>query len=558
MSQNLLHFHSFKSDISKVDRPKKFTFPFYYEPHNLARIATNELQEYLKLQTDFKHNFGLNSNEDGLPIGKMFGVLVVENGKQELGYLAAFSGKLSDESLPQKFVPPIFNILDKEGFYKKGEREQHQLSLKISEIENNIDYHNKYKLLNDKIAFVEKDLKSQRDKMKLAKKDRRSRKTNALKELNKEELELFNEKLKQESLNDQFLYRELVEYRNEELLKLKNDFNVYEDQLKELKSKRKNKSIKLQQKIFDQYQFLNQYKEKKDLHEIFHDQVIPGGAGECSAPKLLQYAFAHQLKPIAMAEFWWGKSPDSEIRKHKYFYPACRGRCKPILKHMLQDIEMDENPITQQLIQPEKIKIIYEDEAIFIINKPIELLSVPGKTISDSVQTRMGNLYPNLQGPLIIHRLDMSTSGIMILAKNKEVHKAIQSQFIKREVKKRYVALLDGIIEENEGEINLPLRVDLTDRPRQMVCNKFGKNALTKWKVINKINNKTRIHFFPKTGRTHQLRVHASHPLGLNTAIVGDDLYGKVENRLHLHAEYISFKHPLTKKEISFEVQADF
>ena len=259
-----------------------------------------------------------------------------------------------------------------------------------------------------------------------------------------------------------------------------------------------------------------------------------------------------------MAEFWWGKSPNSEIRKHKNFYPACQGRCKPILTHMLEGIEMEENPMLENSSNEKDIKIIFEDDAIVVLNKPAELLSVPGKEINDSVLVRVKNLYPNATGPLIVHRLDMSTSGIMLFTKTKKANKILQNQFIERTIKKRYVALLDGIIKENEGEINLPLRVDLDDRPRQLVCDIYGKPAKTKWKVIDRKNNTTRIHFYPITGRTHQLRVHASHSLGLNTPIMGDDLYGKKSNRLHLHAEFIEFTHPITKKKTSFTVDSNF
>ena len=284
----------------------------------------------------------------------------------------------------------------------------------------------------------------------------------------------------------------------------------------------------------------------------------PAGSGECSAPKLLQYAFANDLKPITMAEFWWGKSPNSEIRKHKNFYPACQSRCKPILTHMLKGVDLEENKMLEGLSEEKELEIIFEDDVLIVINKPAEFLSVPGKEISDSVYTRMKKKFPDATGPLIVHRLDMSTSGILVLTKTKEANKILQSQFIKRTIKKRYVALLDGNLQENEGIIKLPLRVDLDDRPRQLVCFKHGKPAETRWKVIQRENNKTRVHFYPITGRTHQLRVHASYFNGLNAPIIGDDLYGKKANRLHLHAEFIEFFHPKTKEKISFSIPPEF
>jgi tRNA pseudouridine32 synthase/23S rRNA pseudouridine746 synthase len=259
-----------------------------------------------------------------------------------------------------------------------------------------------------------------------------------------------------------------------------------------------------------------------------------------------------------MAEFWWGISPNSEVRKHKNYYPACQSRCKPILTHMLKGVEMDKNLLIENLAEQQKLEIIFEDDVILVVNKPSEFLSVPGKEIKDSVYSRIRKQYPNATGPLIVHRLDMSTSGILLLTKTKEDNKILQSQFIKRTIKKRYVALLDGSLTEKNGVINLPIRLDIDDRPRQLVDFTNGKPAETKWTVVAQKDNKTRVHFFPITGRTHQLRVHAAHKDGLNTPIIGDDLYGKKQDRLHLHAEYIEFEHPTTKEKMSFTVAPDF
>jgi tRNA pseudouridine32 synthase/23S rRNA pseudouridine746 synthase len=219
---------------------------------------------------------------------------------------------------------------------------------------------------------------------------------------------------------------------------------------------------------------------------------------------------------------------------------------------------MDPNLLLDNLSEKQELEIIYEDEVLIVVHKPAEFLSVPGKEIKDSVYTRMKERYPDATGPLIVHRLDMSTSGILILTKTKEANKVLQSQFINRTIKKRYVALLDGILSEDSGKIKLPLRVDLEDRPKQLVDFIYGKPAETAWKIINKESGKTRVHFYPITGRTHQLRVHAAHKNGLKTPIVGDDLYGIKKNRLHLHAEFIEFLHPSTKEKMSFTVQATF
>ena len=328
-----------------------------------------------------------------------------------------------------------------------------------------------------------------------------------------------------------------------------------------LKKYRKIQSKELQERVFDNYNFLNMNGVKKKLKVLFsengHGQPA-SGTGDCAAPKLLQYAFSHSLKPIALAEFWWGRAPESEIRQHGNFYGACQGKCQPILAHMLEGMKIDDNPL---LINPaiyKTLEIVYEDELLVIINKPEGLLSVPGKNIEDSVYSRMKKLYPMATGPLIIHRLDMSTSGLMVIALTKKSHKILQQQFIMRTVKKCYVAVLDGLLVEDEGIIDLPLRVDLDDRPRQLVCYDYGKPAKTRWQVIERYSEQTKVYFYPITGRTHQLRVHSAHISGLGLPIEGDELYGKGSDRLHLHAEKLEIKHPFTKCKMVFQAKATF
>ena len=554
------HFQYFKTDISRIQLPEKFTFPFYYEPHPLAKIATKEIQEYLESQTDFEHNFGLDVPNTDLPIGKMFGVLIVQNQQNEIGYLAAFSGKLADKSLPEKFVPPVFNMRTEGSFYIKGEVEIDEINAQLSLIKSNeryLDVKKSFKKLTESIAI---DLEYQRKKMKLSKSDRKLRKKNKISLLSELEFKNLTKKLMQESYNDQFFYKELLEYYEAKSEKAGKELVFFEDKITRLKKERKEKSNYLQQTLFSKYAFLNQQKELKNLLDIFNDPTIkpPAGSGECSAPKLLQYAFANGLKPISMAEFWWGISPNSSVRQHKNYYPACQSRCKPILTHMLEGMKMDSNLLLENLSEKQELKIIYEDDVLIVVNKPTEFLSVPGKEISDSVYSRIKEKYPKATGPLIVHRLDMSTSGILVLTKTKEANKVLQSQFINRTVKKRYVALLDGNLVENSGKIKLPLRVDLDDRPKQLVDFVHGKNAETIWEIIRREKGKTRVYFYPITGRTHQLRVHAAHKDGLNTPIFGDDLYGKKTNRLHLHAEFIEFLHPSTNEKMSFTVDAEF
>ena len=554
------HFQYFKTDISGIQLPEKFTFPFYYEPHSLAKIATEEIQKYLESQTDFKHNFGLDTTKTDLPIGKMFGVLIVQNQKNKVGYLAAFSGKLADKSLPEKFVPPVFNMRTEGSFYIKGELEIDKINAQLTLLKSNEHYLDLKKSFKKLTQAIAEDLENQRKKMKLSKSDRKLRKKKSISVLSELEVKNLTKKLMQESYNDQFFYKELLEYYETKSKKEGKEVVVFENKIALLKKERKEKSNYLQQTLFSKYAFLNPQKELKNLLDVFNDPAIkpPAGSGECSAPKLLQYAFTNDLKPISMAEFWWGISPNSAVRKHKNYYPACQSRCKPILTHMLQGLKLDPNLLLENLSEKQELKIIYEDDVLIVVNKPAEFLSVPGKEITDSVYSRIKEKYPTATGPLIVHRLDMSTSGILLLTKTKEANKVLQSQFINRTVKKRYVALLDGNLSENSGKIKLPLRVDLDDRPKQLVDFVHGKNAETDWEIIRREHGKTRVYFYPITGRTHQLRVHAAHKNGLNTPIFGDDLYGKKTTRLHLHAEFIEFFHPSTNEKISFTVDAEF
>ncbi|NDF60304.1 MAG: RluA family pseudouridine synthase, partial [Crocinitomicaceae bacterium] len=369
------------------------------------------------------------------------------------------------------------------------------------------------------------------------------------------------QQLAKESINEQYHLKKYTQTRNIELEELKKELDNYLDKINQAKEARKNKSALLQQQLFENYSFLNAYGTTKDLCSIFEATTQlkpPAGAGECAAPKLLQYAFENNLHPITMCEFWWGESPKSEIRVHKEFYPACRGKCEPILSHMLNGLNVDENPLLKNPGINKEIKIVYEDDELLVINKPEEFLSVPGKNIEDSVYSRMKLKYPNATGPLIVHRLDMSTSGLMLIAKTKEVHKHLQHQFLKKTIKKRYEAILDGILPTQNGTIELPLRVDLDNRPMQLVCYEFGKSAKTIWETVSSKNGKTKVYFYPITGRTHQLRVHAAHQLGLKAPIVGDDLYGKKSDRLYLHAGKIEFKHPISKQNLIIELPANF
>lgn len=553
-------FKTFHRDVENIPLPDRFTFPFYYEPHPLSVIAAEELQDFLEEQ-NLGHNFGMQEGQDGLVIGKMFGVLVVQNQSGTLGYLAAFSGKLAGSNHHPGFVPPVFDILEQNSFFLQEEEQLNVINRRIEELEADSDYLQLLEKYQSESETLRQEIDDFRAFMIDRKRMRKKRREESREMLSDLEFEQLLEELKQESLKYQWDLKFLMNKSNIRINEIESELGRFTREISDLKEERKRRSGLLQQRVFDNYYFLNKAGEMKSLGEIFssvQDAKPPAGAGECAAPKLLHYAFTHNLKPIALAEFWWGEAPKSEIRKHKQFYPACRGKCEPILGHMLKGIELDENPMLSNPAEGKELEIIHEDEAIIIVNKPPEFLSVPGKNIKDSVYQRIGTMFPDASGPLIVHRLDMSTSGLMVLAKTKSAHKNLQRQFLKHQVEKRYLALLDGILNENKGFIDLPLRLDLDDRPKQLVCFEHGKPAQTRWELVELRNGKSLIRFYPITGRTHQLRVHAAHPLGLNTPIVGDDLYGQKKNRLHLHAEYIEFNHPASKERIYFKLLPTF
>lgn len=537
--------------IRDIKIPDRFNYPHNYEPHPLCRIAADELKNYIS------NHFG---SEFDFKTGKMFGVLVVEDAEGKPGYLSGFSGKLNNSNQYSKFVPPVFDMLDDDGFYRKGEQQLNQINRKIEALENLPEYTELNNNLEKCSLESVLEISAFKKQMKQNKSDRKQLRETKRQQLMDQDYQEFKKKLIRQSNLDQFKFKILKRSWKREIDRMTEQTELIKTQIKLLKKERKDKSNQLQDRLFEQYTFLNKDGKEKSLGEIFKETVFekpPSGAGECATPKLLQYAFKNHLKPIVFAEFWYGPSPESEIRKHTNFYPACSGKCRPILKHMLNGMPVDENPVFSELSKEKQLKIVFEDDSIIVVNKPNELLSVPGIEIQDSVYTRLQEKSKDFE-PLTVHRLDMSTSGLMVVAKTKEAHKNLQNQFLKQSIKKRYTALLDGIPAATEGEINLPLRPDPLDRPRQQLDFKHGKKALTVWKLIREKDGKALVHFWPKTGRTHQLRVHSAHRLGLDTPIVGDELYGKPADRLHLHAAVLEFVHPTTGEMMRFEDEADF
>ena len=598
--------HRFTTSITDIPLPERFTYPFCYTPHPLCILAAKEVQSYLTRQTAWK---------DELRQGKMFGVLIVQTEHGETGYLAAFSGILAGKNLRPFFVPPVYDLLQPQGFFKIEEENISSINRNIRQLENDKAYAALSAELARTIRSAEDILATAKAQLKEAKTAREQRRKE--KELNaQEEAELIRESQFQKAE-----YKRLERSWKARITTLQTQTEDWERRISALKSERKTRSAALQQKLFEQFGMLNYRGEVKNLCEIFGQTVHktpPAGAGECALPKLLQYAYLHQLKPLAMAEFWWGDSPKNEIRHHGYYYPSCKGKCEPILQHMLQGLEVDENPLLNPVHEEEELEIVFEDEWLLVVNKPAGMLSVPGKAEDrDSVYHRLKKKYPEATGPMIVHRLDMATSGLLLVAKTKEVHQDLQAQFANRSIKKRYVAVLDGAIIKTEketkpiaekailiaketvltkktakaertgntGRIELPLCLNPLDRPRQMVSSEHGKEAITEYQIIseseritsesentfnesnridesersiNESRKYTRIIFYPLTGRTHQLRVHAAHPEGLGCPILGDELYGKKADRLYLHAEYIEFRHPIYGDILCIQKEADF
>ncbi|PLC57547.1 RluA family pseudouridine synthase [Photobacterium carnosum] len=549
------HFTRFIAAIDTLPLPERFTFPFCYTPHPLCVLAAQELQQHIATQHHWQHNFGLG-NDDA--IGHMFGVLLVQNQQGEIGYLSAFSEKIANQTHLPHFVPPVFDDRNIDPAIKAQQVLIDEVTTKITAIESKPSYiqlQQQYQVAQDHAELASESFRLQ---MIEQRKQRKLQRVTAEKSNDSEFMTQEFHRLARESAFDKHQQKAIRQQWTQTLSEISDKLQADTATLTLLKAEYETLTALLQQHRYAQYQFLNQDGKTKDLNALFRDQTPPQGAGDCAAVKLLQYAFKQHLTPLAMAKFWWGASPAAQIRKHKYFYEACKNKCEPILQHMLAGLDIDANPLLQNPAEGKELEIVYQDDAMVVINKPAEFLSVPGKTITDSVYSRMQTMFPNSNSPLIVHRLDMATSGLIVIALTKDTHKALQQQFINRTAEKRYVALLDGIVEQDCGEINLPMRVDLDDRPRQLVCYEYGKPALTKWQVLERKDGKTKVYYYPKTGRTHQLRIHSAHKNGMNMPIFGDDLYGQKANRLHLHAQYLGLTHPVTGEPMIFEVDADF
>jgi tRNA pseudouridine32 synthase/23S rRNA pseudouridine746 synthase len=335
--------------------------------------------------------------------------------------------------------------------------------------------------------------------------------------------------------------------------------------LRALDEARTARSRTLMRQIQDSYHFSNARGEMRALRALFAPAEPPAGAGDCAAPKLLAHAYRLGLTPLALAELWWGAPAPTGDRRAGVFYAACRGKCLPILTHMLEGLPVDPPPLFgSAALDPAEPRVLYEDDQLMVVHKPSGLLTVPGRSASlqDCVVSRLRARYPEATGPLVVHRLDMDTSGLVLCAKDIGTASALNRLFSLRQIDKHYVASVDGVVTSDHGHIHLPLRVDIDDRPRNIHDPVLGKPAHTEWRVLARDGGRTRVQFMPHTGRSHQLRVHAAHPEGLNAPIVGDRLYGHTapddDERLLLHAERLAFLHPVSGAKVVVEHPAPF
>jgi tRNA pseudouridine32 synthase/23S rRNA pseudouridine746 synthase len=549
--------HRFQSSIEGISLPGKFTYPFCYVPHPLCVTAAKEVCEYLETQ-------GRGAEEPAE--GKMLGVLVVRTENGEIGYLAAFSGNPEHRMAYDFFVPPVFDLLLPNGYFVAEEERISRINKQIEEIRNSCVYMDLKTLVEKDTLRAGQEIEQLRSAFRTAKANRDKRRQtttdpNALADMIGES-RFQKAELKRRK-------RSMQEY----LDSLQAQLAVYEDAIKRLGEERKRRSVALQRMLFDSFRLMNAKGEERRLTAIFEEsgrRLPPAGAGECAAPRLLQYAYRRRLHPLAMAEFWWQGNPtparwqsglstgDFMFRRHGYFYPACRSKCEPILTFMLQGLEVEDNPLGTEPGCSLPVEIVFEDEWLLVVNKPAGMCSVPGKGGGESVYSRMRERCPAATGPLIVHRLDMDTSGLMIVAKDELIYKELQRMFASRSIEKRYLAVLDGVIGHDAGEISLPLCPDPSERPRQIVHHRYGKPAVTRYKTLRCTEEATWVAFFPLTGRTHQLRVHAAHPEGLNTPVRGDRLYGRPSDRLYLHAAFLGFIHPATGREVAVSADCDF
>ena len=507
-----------------------FTYPYFYTPHPLVRLAARSLRRLM------------GERRDGP--GTMLGVLVVLAADGSVGYLAAQSGACGGDL----FVPLIYDIGSNNRIVKaiadNAAQGRSIDALAMDELSKAVEVARERKAV-EMAKFKELLTRHKADR------DRR----------------------RSEGCDETVLIAE-SQHEKGELRRLKKRLNddvaEAEQRLAEAEEKRaagqkavQQTSHELHRQLYSQFVVHNARGEQASLYEIFDSargELPPFGAGTCAAPKLLEYAYLHGYRPLAMGEFWDGAPPAGELRRDGSFYGSCMGRYQPILDFMLQGLDVEPNPLAATTGIESQLRTVYEDDHIWVVDKPAGMLSTPGKTGTVSVTDVARQRVPGATGPMVVHRLDMHTSGLLIVAKDYDSFVALRRQFERSQVEKTYIALLDGNVEADEGEINLPLCEDYVNRPRQMVSFSNGREAVTRYRVVDRHDGITRVEFHPLTGRTHQLRVHSAYPQpqGLGAPIHGDTLYGDADVRLCLHASCVAFNHPVTGQRMEFRSQPEF
>ena len=514
-------------------------------PHALAVRAIDELRAHVR---------GLDGLLAAPGGGKMFGVLVVAALDGRIGYLRAFSGMLGGSWHVDGFVGPVFDFAARDAVWPAGEAELATIDARLGELERAAAP------VRLELAAVDAryagELAAQRELHAANRGARHASRLGAGPDV--------RHALDQQSRGDTAEKKRLVARHSgerEPLAARLHGLDVERGSLEQLRTERSRVFL---QQIHETYVLANARGDRRQLRALFAPEAPPGGAGDCAAPKLLAHAYRERLRPLAFAEIWWGAPPITGGRHADTFYPACRGKCGPILAHMLDGLDAEPPPVFGATrIADDEPRALFDDAWLVIVDKPCGLLSVPGRSgqLRDSVLSRLRRRYPEATGPLLVHRLDLDTSGLLLAAKDLQTHGSLQALFARRSIDKRYVAWLDGIVDGDHGIIELALRVDLDDRPRQIHDPIHGKAAITEWRVLERTATRTKVALHPRTGRTHQLRVHAAHPLGLDAPIVGDRLYSRTggdEPRLLLHAESLGFLHPHTGEHLELELPAPF
>lgn len=570
--------HLFPEDFSYGSPFDGFTDPFRYAPHpavqEAARIMTDMIDSDRSLSEAFSE-------------GKMLGVLVCRSSgiSRDLCFIAAFSGNVGGRSHIDGFVPPIFDLCDPNGHFKQREAEITSINHRIHTLSNSDRLASFQSELSETTGARDRALAEFRMAMaehRIRREDMRSR-TSDPHEL---------ARLIKESQHEKAEFRRLKASWEKNISSVQDQIRTMQDEISQLKDERARMSDELQDWIFRQYVVHNALGESSSIADIFagHGLVPPGGTGECAAPKLLEYAYRNGLEPLAMGEFWYGRSPQTAVRTQGHFYPSCTSKCGPLLGYMMKGLSIGPSGfIGDGHIIPAPV-IIYEDDSIVVAEKPSGMPSVPGLDGRISLEEYLSlNDDPERSSVsslvLAVHRLDMDTSGVMVFAKAEKAAAALRQQFAEHTVRKTYMARVTLAtapaamgttaadaeaariepkagdidmplprIEPTAGCIDLPLAADYDERPRQRVDFRQGKPAHTEYEAVRiDQDGIADLLLRPVTGRTHQLRVHCAHSLGLGSPILGDLLYGgSPAPRLHLHALSITFRHPVTDVELTF------